>query len=46
MTFSLNRFQPEPRRMTLPSNGITSDVMREMMPSYHLSAGWADEPAA
>jgi hypothetical protein len=32
--------------MTLPSNGITSDVMREMMPPYHLGTGWADEPAA
>lgn len=25
--------------MTLPSNGITAEVIREIMPPYHLSGG-------
>jgi hypothetical protein len=24
--------------MTIPSNGITADVIRDLMPPYHLSA--------
>ncbi len=30
--------QPETTRMTLPTNGITPEVIREMMPPYQLSA--------
>jgi hypothetical protein len=37
MTINVNQFQPEASRMSLPSNGITPDVIREMMPPYHLS---------
>jgi hypothetical protein len=37
MTSGVNQFQPEPSFMTLPSNGITPDVIREVMPPYHLS---------
>ncbi len=32
--------------MTLPSNGITADVIREMMPPYHLSADLLEGAAA
>src|ERR1017187_8648915 len=31
-------FHPETTRMTPPTNGITPEVIREMMPPYHLSA--------
>jgi hypothetical protein len=38
MTSDVNTFQQEPSRMSLPSNGITPEVIREMMPPYQLSA--------
>jgi hypothetical protein len=38
MTSDVNTFQQEPSRMSLPSNGITADVIRETMPPYSLSA--------
>jgi hypothetical protein len=31
-------FQQESRLMALPSNGITADVIRDVMPPYHLSS--------
>jgi hypothetical protein len=35
-------FQPELRLMSLPSSGITADVIRDIMPPYHLSADLLD----
>jgi hypothetical protein len=32
-----SQFQPETSFMTIITNGITSDDIREMLPSYHLS---------
>jgi hypothetical protein len=37
MTISVNAFQPERPFMSLPSSGITANVIREMVPPYHLS---------
>src|SRR3984957_18628322 len=37
MTIRVKPFHPELSRMSLPSNGITQEVIREMMPPYYLS---------
>jgi hypothetical protein len=38
MTIRVKQLHPETTRMTPPTNGITPEVIREMMPPYHLSA--------
>src|ERR1700735_3996774 len=37
MTIRIKPFHPELSHMSLPSNGITPEVIREMMPPYYLS---------
>jgi hypothetical protein len=37
MTFQIHQFQTEAFLMSAPSNGITAEVIREIMPPYHLS---------
>src|SRR5271165_21303 len=37
MSICFDQSHQEPSLMTIPSNGITPEVIREMMPPYHLS---------
>src|SRR5271170_7065105 len=37
MTCKIKRFQQEPSHMSEPSNGITAEVIRGVMPPYQLS---------
>jgi hypothetical protein len=37
MAFQVKRFGPEAFHLSLPSNGITAEVIREVMPPFHLS---------